>query len=417
VTHPLTIFSVIAVFVTVVALASYLNYRFFRLPMAVGLMVIGLAMSLALIGLDAVGLNLSATAAAFLRQINFSEILMRGMLSFLLFAGALGLDVHKLREDKLVVGSLATVGVVASAFLVGTGFHFVLRLLGLSLSYGYCLVFGAIISPTDPMAIMAVLKSAKSPSAMSSKIAGESLFNDGVGVVAFAVLLGVASSGRPMAAGDVLRLIVTEALGGILFGLAIGWLVYLMLKSVDNYTVEILLTLSLVSGGYALATFLRLSGPLSMVVAGLLIGSRGRSRAMSEVTRHNLDLFWGLIDEFLNAALFVWMGAEVLVLSLTWRHFLAGFTAYLVSLLARYVSVGSTMSVLKLHRSFPPRATLILTWGGLRGALAIAMALSVPAGYARSLIVPVTYVIVVLSVLIQGLTIQRLLRTSAARPA
>ncbi len=404
-----TIFAAIAVFITVVALSSYLNYRFFRLPMAIGLMVIGLFLSLALIGLHAAGLEIGLGAESFLRRADFSEVLMRGMLSFLLFAGALKIDLHKLREDRIVIGSLATAGVILSTFLVGTAFFFVLRLVKMPLSYGYCLVFGALISPTDPVAIMAIIDQVKSFGTMYTKIAGESLFNDGVGVVAFTVALKTAVTGGQAGPAGVLGLIASEALGGIVFGLAVGWAVYLLLKSVDNYSVEILLTLALVSGGYALATAIHVSGPLSMVIAGLLIGSRGRSRAMSETTRRNLDMFWELVDEFLNAVLFVWIGLEILVLSFTWNHLLAGLMAIPVALLARYISVGSTMSILKFHRKFPPGSVRILTWGGLRGALAIAMALSIPAGTHRDLIVPVTYVVVVFSVLVQGLTIKPLL--------
>jgi CPA1 family monovalent cation:H+ antiporter len=416
------IFVALAAFITIVALASYLNYKFFRLPMAIGLMVIGMLLSLAVIGLHAAGLNIGLPAVSFLRRADFSEILMRGMLNFLLFAGALKVDFHKLRKDGVVIGSLATAGVVLSTFLVGTAFYYVLRLVQMPLPYIYCLVFGALISPTDPVAILAIFDQVKSPGAMYTKIAGESLFNDGVGVVAFTVALKTAVSGGPGGPGPVLGLIASQALGGVLFGLVAGWAVYLLLKSVDNYSVEILLTLALVSGGYALATLIHVSGPLSMVVAGLLIGSRGRSRAMSETTRRNLDMFWELVDEFLNAVLFVWIGLEILVLSFSWHILMVGLMAIPVVLLARWISVGSTMSILKLHRRFPPGAVRILTWGGLRGALAIAMALSMPAGAHRELIVPVTYVVVVFSVLVQGLTIKRLLarnmdlQAGAARP-
>jgi len=264
------------------------------------------------------------------------------------------------------------------------------------------------------VATLAILDQVKSSATVYTKIAGESLFNDGVGVVAFTIALKTALSGGPAGVGGVLELVASEALGGIAFGLAAGWATYLLLKSVDNYSVEIMLTLALVSGGYALATVIHVSGPLSMVVAGLLIGSRGRSRAMSETTRRNLDMFWELVDEFLNAVLFVWIGLEILVLTFTRHHLLAGLMAIPVALLARFISVGSTMNVLRFHRRFPPGSVGILTWGGLRGALAIAMALSIPAGPHRDLIVPVTYVVVVFSVLVQGLTIKPLMARNRA---
>jgi CPA1 family monovalent cation:H+ antiporter len=411
------IFAAIAAFVTIVALASYLNYRFFRLPMAIGLMVIGLLLSLAILAFHAAGLSIGLRAETFLRRADFSNVLMRGLLSFLLFAGALKLDVRKLRQDGVVVGALATAGVVLSTFLVGTAFFYALRLVGRPLAYGYCLVFGALISPTDPVATVALLERVRSGGSMFTKIAGESLFNDGVGVVAFTVALKTAVSGGVSGPGSVLALIGTEAIGGVAFGLAAGWAVYLLLKSVDNYTVEILLTLALVSGGYGLATLIGVSGPLSMVVAGLLIGSRGRSRAMSETTRRNLDMFWELVDEILNAVLFVWIGLEVLVLSFSWGHLMAGLIAIPVTLLARYASVGATIELLRFRNRFPPGSVRLMTWGGLRGALAIAMALAIPAGTHRDLIVPVTYVVVVFSVLVQGLTIRPLLeRTLPTAP-
>jgi Na+:H+ antiporter len=403
--------------VTVVAVASYLNFRFFHLPQAIGLMVIGLTLSFVLIGLHAAGLAVGLQAQSFLQRASFSNFLMRGILSFLLFAGALTIDLSRLREDGVVVGALATIGVVLSTFLIGGAFFVVLRLLQVPLSFGYCLVFGALISPTDPVAILSILEQVKSRGTLYTKIAGESLFNDGVGVVAFVVALTVASGATPISAAGVLELIATEAVGGIAFGLAIGWVVYRMLRSVDNYTVEILLTLALVTGGYALATLIQVSGPLSMVVAGLIIGNRGRAFAMSETTRRNLDLFWKLADEFLNAALFVWMGLEILVLSFTWMKLVAGLIAIPVVLLARFLSVGSTIGALKSRKRFPPGSVLILTWGGLRGALAVAMALSVPPGAARELIVPATYVVVVFSILIQGLTIKPLLARRWKEPS
>jgi Na+:H+ antiporter len=404
-----TIFGAVAIFVTVVAAASYLNFRFFKLPMAIGLMVVGLILSFILMGLHAVGLTSSFRVQSFILQSSFANFVMRGILSFLLFAGALTMDISRLREDGVVVAALATIGVVLSTFFIAAVFFVSLDLLRVHLSFGYCLVFGALISPTDPLAIVSILKQVRSKDDLYAKIAGESLFNDGVGVVFFVVALAVASGTGEISATGVLKLIALEALGGIAFGLVLGWVVYRLLRSVDNYTVEILLTLALVTGGYALASLIGVSGPLSMVVAGLIIGSRGRAFAMSETTRRSLDLFWELVDEFLNAALFVWMGLELLVLSFTWMQIVAGLIAIPLTLLARFLSVGSTIGVLRFHRRFPPGSVTILTWGGLRGALAVAMALSVPPGPERDVIVPVTYIVVVFSILVQGLTIKPVL--------
>jgi CPA1 family monovalent cation:H+ antiporter len=407
----MSVFDIIATFITIAALLSYLNYRLVRLPSAIGLMVIALAMSLGLIGLGKLGFGIEEQARQFLEPIDFSETLMKGMLSFLLFAGALKINLEDLTQQKYIVGSLATLGVVASTFMVGTGLYFALGWLNLSLDYIYCLIFGALIAPTDPVAVLSILKSVKAPKSLETKIAGESLFNDGVGVVVFLVLVGLATGGETASIGSVLGLFAAEALGGIAFGLAIGWLAYQLLKNVDDYSVEILITLALVCGGYALASAIHTSGPISIVVAGLMIGNHGRLYAMSDVTRDNLDTFWELIDEILNAVLFAWIGLEILVLTFSWSHLAAGLIAIPLVLVARFVSVSSFVGLLKFRRKFSDNAIKILTWGGLRGGISIAMALSLATGESRDLIVSTTYVVVVFSILVQGSTIHRLVRS------
>jgi len=404
------IFNVIAVFVTIAALLSYINYRFVKLPSTIGLMVIALAMSLVLIGLGKLGLGIEEHAAQFLSGIDFSEALMKGMLSFLLFAGALKINLEDLAKQKYIVSSLATVGVIASTFMVGTALYFALILLDISLSYIYCLVFGALIAPTDPVAVLAILKSVGVSKSIETKIAGESLFNDGVGVVVFLVLVGIATGGESAGVGDAFLLFLQEAVGGIGFGFIIGWIAYKLLKNVDNYSVEILITLALVCGGYALAATIHTSGPIAIVVAGLMIGNHGRMYAMSDVTRDNLDTFWELIDEILNAVLFVWIGLEILVLTFAWNHIVAGLIAIPLSLGVRFISVSSFVGLLKFRRKFSQKAIRILTWGGLRGGISIAMALSLAASEDRDLIVGITYVVVVFSILVQGSTIKRLVR-------
>jgi CPA1 family monovalent cation:H+ antiporter len=389
---------------------SYINYRWVKLPSTIGLMVIALAMSLVLIGLGKLGFGIEEYAAGFLSKIDFSETLMKGMLSFLLFAGALKINLEDLAQQKYIVTGLATFGVIASTFMVGTALYFALGLLDVHLSYIYCLVFGALIAPTDPVAVLAILKTVKAPKTLETKIAGESLFNDGVGVVVFLVLVGVAT-GESAGFGSAALLFLQEAIGGAVFGFIIGWLAYQLLKNVDDYSVEILITLALVSGGYALATTLHTSGPIAIVVAGLLIGNHGRVYAMSDVTRDNLDTFWELIDEILNAILFAWIGLEILVLAFSWDHLLAGLVAIPLSLLARFISVSSFVGLLKFRRTFSQNAIRILTWGGLRGGISIALALSLAAGPARDLIVGITYVVVVFSILVQGSTIKRLVRS------
>ena len=304
---------------------------------------------------------------------------------------------------------LASVGVLSSTFIIGGLSWWLLGLLGTPIPFLYCMLFGALISPTDPIAVLGILKTANVSKSLETKIAGESLFNDGVGVVVFLVLLGIATSGEVSASGVAL-LFAEEAIGGALFGLAIGWLAYRMLASVDNYQVEILITLALVMGGYTLAGALHLSGPIAIVVAGLLIGNHGRMFAMSNRTREHLDAFWELLDEILNAVLFVLIGLEVLALEFQSAWLIAGVALIPSVLFARFVSVGLPLSVMRRRRSFSRHAVKILTWGGLRGGISVALALSLPAGAERDLILAVTYVVVVFSILVQGLTVGRLIR-------
>ncbi len=404
------LFTILAVLITLTALFSYVNHRFIGLPTAIGVMGIALVMSLALVGLDAVGVDLREQAEVLLRSIDFDEALLQGMLSFLLFAGALQININELAEHKWVIGSLSTFGVLVSTFLIGTMTWLVLGWLGESLPYVYCLVFGALISPTDPIAVMGILKTAGAPKSLEMKIAGESLFNDGVGVVVFLVILEIATGSGEITVGHVGLLFVQEALGGAVFGLVIGYLAYRLLKRVDNYQVEVLITLALVTGGYALAMALHLSGPIAIVVAGLLVGNQGRLLAMSETTQHHLDIFWELVDEVLNAVLFVLIGLEVLVLTFTTSYLLAGLLLIPVVLLARFISVGIPVAVLRPFQAFSPGAVRIMTWGGLRGGISVALALSLPLGPERDVILAVTYAIVIFSILVQGLTIGKVIK-------
>lgn len=408
----MSITTVIAIFITVAAIASYVNYRILKLPQTIGLMVIALASSVIMIVLHAVGIDLAGYAKQFLDSVNLGETLMNGMLSFLLFAGALKINLNDLEEEKFLITILATGGVVASTFMIGTATYYILSWLDINLSYKWCLVFGALISPTDPVAVMSMLKSVHAPTSLSTKIAGESLFNDGVVVVVFIVLTGIAQGGAPVTFTHVAGLFALEAFGGVAFGFVVGWITYRILKDVNNYTVEVILTLALVSGGYALAHALHMSGPLAIVVAGLFIGNHGRRYAMSEVTRDHLDKFWELIDEILNAVLFIWIGFEILILTFDLNWLVAGLLAIPLALLARLISVATAVNLLRFHRQFARNATLILTWGGLRGGISIALALSLSSGAPRDVIVAITYIVVVFSILVQGLTIQKLVRHS-----
>ena len=406
----MSLFDILAVLITLSAVFSYLNHRYIRLPTTIGIMLIALLMSLSLIVAGKWGVGLEQQARLLLASIDFNQALLHGMLSFLLFAGALHVNLNDLAQQKWIIGSLATFGVVASTLLVGTSTWFILGFLEVQMPWIYCLLFGALISPTDPIAVLGILKTAKIPKSLETKIAGESLFNDGVGVVVFLVLLEIVTGGQEVMAGDVVLLLLTETGGGVLFGLAIGWVAYQMLKSVDNYQVEVLITLALVTGGYSLAGHLHVSGPIAIVVTGLLIGNHGRLMAMSEITCAHLDTFWELVDEILNAVLFVLIGLEILVLPLSGPALLAGIAAIPLVLASRLVSVGVPVLLLRPFLEFSPRVVRILTWGGLRGGISVALALSLPEGPARDLFLPVTYTVVVFSVVVQGLTIGRLVK-------
>jgi CPA1 family monovalent cation:H+ antiporter len=410
------LFEIIAILLTISAVFSFINYRFLKLPTTIGLMLIALVFSLFLIVAGKFIPGSNQWALDLLLEVDFDETLLHGMLSFLLFAGALHVNINDLRQQYRVIAGLATAGVVISTVVVGGLSWFMLNLLGIQLSFIGCLLFGALISPTDPIAVLGILKTTSTPKSLETKIAGESLFNDGVGVVLFLVLLNIAIAGyQEVSAAEVVLLFMQEAVGGAVLGLALGWVTYWVLKNVDNYQVEVLITLALVTGGYALAEGLHLSAPIAIVVAGLLIGNHGRSFAMSAKTREHLDGFWELVDEILNAVLFVLIGLEVMVLDSTGLELAAGLLAVPIVLVARLVSVAVPIAMLRYFRTFSPHVVKILTWGGLRGGISVALALSLPAGQERHAILTITYAVVVFSIVVQGLTIGRLVQKAAAQ--
>jgi CPA1 family monovalent cation:H+ antiporter len=406
------LFNILAILITLSAGFSYLNHRFIRLPNTIGLMVIALLVSLGLAALGTHGFGLREDAHRLLASIDFDETLLHGMLSFLLFAGALHINLENLARQKYIIGLLATFGVLGSTVIIAFISKWVLSLLGIDLPMIYCLLFGALISPTDPIAVLGILKKVGVSESLETKICGESLFNDGVAVVVFLVLLKITTGSHEVTAVSVLGLFFKEAVGGAVFGLLIGAVAYWMLKSIDNYQVEILITLALVAGGFALADELQLSGPIAIVVAGLLIGNHGRLLAMSDTVREHLDTFWELVDVILNAVLFVLIGLEVLVLTFNRKYFIAGLVLIPLLLLARFVSVGWPVLIMRLFRTFSPDVIKILTWGGLRGGISVALALSLPPGKNREVILAITYMMVVFSIIVQGLTIGKLVRWS-----
>jgi CPA1 family monovalent cation:H+ antiporter len=405
------LFNIIAILITLSAFFGYINHRFIKLPATIGLMLISILMSLFMVilgHLGKVGFGVERQWVDIVRSIDFNKTLMVGMLSFLLFAGALHVDLHELIKRKWEVLVYATLGVVLSTVMVGGITYFFSGYLGLGLKFVHCLLFGALISPTDPVSVLWILKRVGAPKSLETLIAGESLFNDGIGVVVFITIWEAAFGVRDISFGGISLLFAEEVVGGILIGLSAGWVAYKLLKSIDNYQVEILITLSLVMGGYSLASELGSSGPIAIVVAGLLIGNPGRQFAMSSKTRQNLDTFWELTDEILNSLLFVMIGIELLVIHLSATYVIAGVIAILVVLLSRVASVGVPQAMLSIGKKFDYASLKIMTWGGLRGGIAVALALSLPGGAERNVIISMTYVVVVFSVLVQGMTIKYL---------
>ncbi|MBK1722976.1 cation:proton antiporter [Thiocystis violacea] len=410
----MTLFEIIATLLSIAAIFSWLNDRYLRLPTTIGLMLIALLVSLGLLILP-FDSGFQADIQQMLEHIRFDDTLLHGLLSFLLFAGALHVDLNDLARQKWVIAILATASVVGATLIIGVGAYVLFPLVGLQVPLIDCFLFGALISPTDPIAVLGVLKNAGAPESLKTKITGESLFNDGVAVVVFLTIAGLASGGHDISTLGFLELLGREAIGGVLFGLVTGGLAFLMLYRIDNYQVEVLVTLALATGGYALAEHLHLSAPIAIVVAGLLIGNQGRKRAMSEKTRQHLDDFWELVDEVLNAVLFVLIGLEVLVISLSLDHLLAGALAIPLVLVARGISVGVPIGIMRRFRSFSTGVVSLLTWAGIRGGISVALALSLPHGETRDILVTVTYVIVVFSILVQGLTLGPLVRVMGAR--
>jgi CPA1 family monovalent cation:H+ antiporter len=405
----MTVFQAAAILLVLAGLASYLNYRFLRLPSTIGLMVIALLLSISTVLLGKLGIPGVQVATELVRSIDFSETLLHGMLAFLLFAGALHVNLQDLRSQWVPVTVLSTIGVGLATGLIGVAFWFAAGALGVDIPLIYGLLFGALISPTDPVAVLGVLKRAGAPKSLETKIAGESLFNDGIGVVVFLTLLGIATGVGDADPVSVATFLLREAAGGALLGAVAGYVVYRLLRSVDNYPVEILLTLGLAAGTYSLAEYIHISAPIAVVVAGLVTGNHGREFGMSDKTREHLDSFWELTDEFLNAVLFILIGIELLVISITPRSLAIGAVAVLLVLVARFLSVAGPVAVMRRFVRFSPGAVPILTWAGLRGGISIGLALSLPLSPQRDLIIGATYMVVIFSVLVQGLTLNRVI--------
>jgi len=410
-------FLIITVLVVLAAAFGYVNVRFLKLPNAIGLMVITIVFTLAVLALSYFDSTLLDAERRIITQIDFKSVLLDVMLSFLLFAGALHTNFDQLKVQRWPVFVFSTVGVLVSTFLVGTVMFYVLQLLGLQIDYIYCLLFGALISPTDPIAVLGILKQAGVPKKLETKIVGESLFNDGVGVVVFLTIYSIAATGgasvEPL---EILKLFGQEVVGGIALGLLLGWITYRLMKSIDDYDIEVIITLAAVMGGTVIAQKFHLSAPLAMVTAGLMVGNNTvRQTAMSEITESYVDKFWELIDILLNTILFVLIGMEMLVLAFDGQYIVAGLLAIPIVLACRYTSLLFPIKFFRKKLKFVPNTNLIMTWGGLRGGISIALALGLTQDMHRELFLVITYIIVVFSIIVQGLTVGKLVKRLARK--
>lgn len=401
------LYTIITLLVVVSALFAYINERYVHLPYTIGAMVITILMSLVLTTLGWVDASMTNPLKDLISEIDFSKVLMEIMLSFLLFAGALHTNFDQLKVQRGPILALATFGVLLSTTIVGIIIYYVLILLGMQVDFIYCLLFGALISPTDPIAVLGILKKADVPKKLETKIVGESLFNDGVGVVVFLTIYEIAKRGvGEVSVGEISILLLEEVGGGILLGGIMGYLSYRLMKSIDEYSVEVMITLAVAMGGYLLALTFHFSGPLAVVVAGLIIGhDRVRESSMSDKTELYIDKFWETSDALLNGILFVLIGLEILILPFERMYLIVGLVSIPLVLFARYLSVFLPVHFYKVKLDFAKNTDWIMTWGGLRGGISIALALSLSSEMSRDLFITVTYVIVIFSIIIQGLTV------------
>ncbi|WP_317040697.1 cation:proton antiporter [Chryseobacterium soldanellicola] len=400
----------ISLIIVLSAALAYFNIRFLKLPSTIGLMILALVLSLFILMLGAIS-PLGGFMQNLVLQIDFSGFLLDFMLGFLLFAGALHTDVKKLRRAKWAIIIYATFGILISTVLVAVAVYFLLPVFYQQIDFIYCLLFGALISPTDPIAVLSILKKAGISESIETKITGESLFNDGIGVVVFLSLFSIASQGfDEVSTSHIVILLAEEIVGGISLGLLLGYVGFVMLKKIDHYQTEVLITLAMVMGGISVAPVFHFSGPLAMVVAGLFIGNKGALEAMSEETSDYIHKFWEMVDEIFNAILFVLIGLELLVIPFELSFLYVGLLAIIIVILSRFISLAAPSYIFKLNYEFPKKTFLIMTWGGLRGGISIALALSLASNMERNLIVSVTYIVVLFSIIVQGLTLGKLVK-------
>ncbi|MET4074511.1 sodium:proton antiporter [Hymenobacter sp. UYCo722] len=413
----MSLFTFSASLLTLAALFSYLNARFFRQPAGIMFLLLGVVAAAGVLAGGRIVPGFTAIVRGALLQFDFTRFLMGSVLSFLLFAGSLHVRVDALKAVWQSIAAYSTLGVLLATALVGVGTFGLLHLAGVDLPLLPCLLFGALIAPTDPIAVLGILKTTDLDKNIETNLAGESLFNDGFGVVVFVTLLELATPGQTPSAGSAALLLLREAGGGLLAGAVLGYVGYRLIKTVDHFQTEVILTLALVMGGYALCSALHVSGPLAMVVAGLAIGNVSRSEAVSDTTREYLEKFWEALDEVLNAVLFVLMGLELVVIGFSPFYLGLGVAAAVLALLVRYVALAMNTRMLGLSKRLPPRTLVILSWGGLRGGISLALALGLPDSLHPEVFVPMTFAVVLFSAVVQGLTLKRLLSWLTPRSA
>ena len=406
----MTLFQTVAIVLCLSAAASYVNYRYLHLPATIGLMVTSLSFSLVIVGLAETGFINLAGVNRFVKNIDFNQLLLHGMLAFFLFAGAMHVNFAELKRQKWPVSIMATVGVFFATFITGGLFWLVTFSLNLHVPLIHALLFGALVSPTDPISVLGIMKRMKTPKPLEVVITAESLFNDGVGVVVFLTLLQIVMNHSQPTYVEVSAFLVEEAVGGAVLGYAMGMLVYFLMRKVDDYQIEILLTLALAAGGYVLAELWHVSAPIAIVVSGLVIGNRGPKMAIPAATLERLDIFWELVDDILNAVLFMLIGLEVISLSPNRIFLLVGLFAIVVVLIGRFLSIVLSAGIVRFQRNFTRGEIVVMTWAGLRGGLSMAMALSLPDFPDKEIILSATYMVVVFSVLVQGLTLSGVIR-------
>ena len=400
------VYNIITLIIVLAAIFAYINFRFIKLPSTIGIMLISLLASLIIIVLGTISPVFFLKTTNAIGLIDFQAVLLHIMLSFLLFAGAIHIDSKKLKSERLSIITFSTIGVIISTFVVGSLLYLVTSLFGLSVDFLYCLLFGALISPTDPIAVIGILKKANIPSSLETKISGESLFNDGVGVVLFISIYQIAQIGYDnISVWNIIWLFIREAGGGVLFGWLLGYIGFLALRSIDNYVVEVMITLAIVMGGYAFAEVIHVSGPLAMVMAGLITGNKSMNVVASNLSSDYIGKFWEMIDEVMNAVLFLLIGFEMLLIPFNLTLLSLGCITILIVLFARLISVWLPITLLKYKKSFAKNTIPILTWAALRGGISVALALSVPKYMYGQMFVSITYIVVLFSIVVQGLTI------------